>query len=160
MKYSEKQVQIGGLEAYIFTPQNAKLLLNDTALLEELNLRITCLEELRSNIKVAESHFDNQLFISVFQRYNRWFTSLCIKISENYIDVKYHEKWFCRRCLETIAESVLIPEEDNGIFFPTEWRYKYPSVFHFMRCKKCGNRTDRDLLPEKEFWRDTSAIRE
>ena len=70
---------------------------------------------------------------------------------ESYIDVKYHEKWFCRRCYETIAENVLIPGEDNGVFFPVGWQNRYPSVFHFMRCKKCGERTDRDLLTEEEF---------
>ena len=64
---------------------------------------------------------------------------------------KYHEKWLCRRCFETIAEHILIPGEDNHIFFPVGWHRRYSSAFHFMRCKKCSERTDRDMLTEEEF---------
>ncbi len=151
MKYVKEEVQIEGLKTYIFAPENARLLLSDTDLMEKINLPASCLKGFQYNIDVAEHHFDKRLFPTIFHHKGRCFFSLCVRIGESYIDVKYHEKWFCRRCYETIAENVLIPGEDNGIFFPVGWQNRYPSVFHFMRCKKCGERTDRDLLTEEEF---------
>jgi hypothetical protein len=37
MKYAKEEVKIEGVKTYIFTPENAKLLLSDTNLMGELN---------------------------------------------------------------------------------------------------------------------------
>lgn len=151
MKYANVEVQIEGLKTYIFTPENARLLLSDTNLMGELNLSDVYVEAFQYNIEVAEQHFDKCLFPTIFYYKGHWYSSLCVRIGESYTDVKYHEKWLCRRCFETIAEHILIPGEDNHIFFPVGWHRRYSSAFHFMRCKKCSERTDRDMLTEEEF---------
>ena len=151
MKYAKEEVKIEGVKTYIFTPENAKLLLSDTNLMGKLNLPNVYVEAFQYNIDVAEQHFDKHLFPTIFLYKGRWYSSLCIQIGESYTDVKYHEKWLCRRCFETIAEHILIPGEDNHIFFPVGWHRRYSSAFHFMRCKKCSERTDRDMLTEEEF---------
>ena len=151
MKYAKEEVRIEGLKTYIFTPENAKLFLSDIDLIEEFNLSVVYIKGFQHNIDVAEHHFDKHLFPTIFCHKDRWYSSLCVRIGESYIDVKYHEKWFCRWCYETVAKSVLIPGEENNIFYPVGWHSRYPSFFHFVRCKKCGERTDRDLMTEEEF---------
>ena len=151
MKYAKAEVQIEGLKTYIFTPENAKLLLSDIELMDELNLHDVYVKTLHYNIDIAKQHFDKHLFPTIFHYKGRWYSSICVQMGESYTDVKYHEKWFCRRCFEIIAEHILIPGEDNHIFFPVGWHRRYPSAFHFMRCRKCGERRDRDMLTEEEF---------
>ncbi len=151
MKYDKDLVSIKGQETYIFTPENAKLVLADEELMEELKLPDVFIKQFQRNIDIAEQHFNNHLFPTLFFYKGRWFIGLCLYIDKGYTDVKYHDSWFCRKCFSTLADKVLIPEEENGMFFPKRWEERYPSFFHFMRCPNCGQRTDRDLLTEEEF---------
>lgn len=151
MKYAKEKIQIEGLETYIFSPQNAKLFLDDLSLTEKYKLSDFFIKTLRAYIEIAENHFNNQLYPAIFFIKERCVPSLCLYTDGKYIDVRYHEYWICPRCLKKTARDVLIYSEENHIFFQEGWHERCPDIFHSIVCPKCGINTNPDLLTEEEF---------
>ncbi len=149
-KYCSVICRINGLMTYIIPSEYYDAILEDAAILKDLNMKKTVLDQY---IRIVEEIGSARIFMAVVcheswsERF-QWEPVLCFKGREGFCHIYYHGGWICRECGCDNGAVIMPMGEADPVFYErtNKGYYEFPSEFRKISFKNCGRVLQNHLI--------------